>query len=751
MRRLLFALLLAVSGAAGAGPFSIAVPAGGGGGSGTVSPGTAGQAATYSSNGNTVVGTNPTYPNVVDPTNTPFGADRTGATDSTAAINSAASTQIGGAYPTVQLPTGTFSISNSITLQGGQCLQGAGDHSTFLHISSNFSASATGVIVMTGNETSSPCLHDIGFIFDQPPGLTGATTAAQASGTTITVNFAVPVGYIINDATTGTAVPFQTVVTAVSGTNPYTLTLSSTVTGVLSGDTINANPARANATALSTPCNVGSGGQICQYPPVVYDVAANRPLIYNLYYAGAWGGLDFTGGGVQNIVPWVEKIWSGALSYNIRMDGGQDFSHINGFHVYQFGWAGNDSANAWHDGSTYCAQVGREDTANWEDITCFDSVFNITANANNSEGASKYVNISLDGNPSQLVVAGGFDNQFVNLNKSGSGNTCPLNITAGLTEIMQPNWQPSGTSAYVCVPGGTLKIFGGTLAPANGGINSFLVNGGFLDLEAVALNLPSTITAPAISQTSGSLIVRNLTCHPGTSGTFLGIASDNNGNAISGIVCPGYGTSPPTGSLTGSYQTPDSSRPVGNSAAAIPTYPTLYLEQLAGATNNKIWQFNVGGNGTVLHCALTSDAWASGTDWCTITRSALGLIDIGVGNTTDNPTIHFNTSNTISYGGPISESKDIQSTGTKFTATGCSNSATVGGATAGQYTSGTGGACTVVITLPTTTNAYACSASDTTTPADMQVMSASTTTSATITGTTVSGDVIKFSCTAGAY
>jgi hypothetical protein len=93
----------------------------------------------------------------------------------------------------------------------------------------------------------------------------------------------------------------------------------------------------------------------------------------------------------------------------------------------------------------------------------------------------------------------------------------------------------------------------------------------------------------------------------------------------------------------------------------------------------------------------------------------------------------------------------VQSAGTKFTASGCSNSATVGGASAGQYTSGTTGTCTVTITMgdtDTATNGWACFANDLTTVADTQKQSASTTTTATITGTTVSGDVINFGCTA---
>lgn len=89
--------------------------------------------------------------------------------------------------------------------------------------------------------------------------------------------------------------------------------------------------------------------------------------------------------------------------------------------------------------------------------------------------------------------------------------------------------------------------------------------------------------------------------------------------------------------------------------------------------------------------------------------------------------------------------------GTKFTTTGCSVSATTGGANAGTYTSGTTGACAVVITIngatgATAPNGWACYASDRTTPADLITQTASTATTATLSGVTVSGDVISFGC-----
>lgn len=93
--------------------------------------------------------------------------------------------------------------------------------------------------------------------------------------------------------------------------------------------------------------------------------------------------------------------------------------------------------------------------------------------------------------------------------------------------------------------------------------------------------------------------------------------------------------------------------------------------------------------------------------------------------------------------------------GTKFTASGCSNGTTLGGATAGTLLSGTTGTCTIVITMNgatglTATNGWICDALDrTTVPAlftGLMMQTATSATTATISGTTVSGDLIAFKC-----
>lgn len=124
------------------------------------------------------------------------------------------------------------------------------------------------------------------------------------------------------------------------------------------------------------------------------------------------------------------------------------------------------------------------------------------------------------------------------------------------------------------------------------------------------------------------------------------------------------------------------------------------------------------------------------------------------GSTAMGMTVGANFVTNILQGKPISLKGLPVITGSTFIASGCSNSTLVGGASAGSYTSGTTGTCTVIVTMgnngngsaSAASNGLVCSVWDVTTPADLQNMTASTTTTATFSGTTLSGDVIKFAC-----
>ncbi len=119
-----------------------------------------------------------------------------------------------------------------------------------------------------------------------------------------------------------------------------------------------------------------------------------------------------------------------------------------------------------------------------------------------------------------------------------------------------------------------------------------------------------------------------------------------------------------------------------------------------------------------------------------------GLLRLGTGTTAGTTSA---TTDGVYAGGAF----EVQ--GSTFTASGCSNGTLVGGASAGSYKSGTSGTCTVTVTMGnsiTAPNGWGCSVWDTTTTADAQQETTYSQTTVTFSGTTVSGDVIVFACTA---
>lgn len=96
-----------------------------------------------------------------------FGADPTGAADSTAAINAAIATGKG-----VYLPAGTYLITNTLSSPYSSCIFGDGPHASIIHVTSAFSPSATAVISLANTSITGaavgPCVHDLQVKFDQP-------------------------------------------------------------------------------------------------------------------------------------------------------------------------------------------------------------------------------------------------------------------------------------------------------------------------------------------------------------------------------------------------------------------------------------------------------------------------------------------------------------------------------------------------------------------------------------------------------
>lgn len=220
---------------------------------------------------------------------------------------------------------------------------------------------------------------------------------------------------------------------------------------------------------------------------------------------------------------------------------------------------------------------------------------------------------------------------------------------------------------------------------------------------------------------------------------------------------PRFGFTASTGdtSLTAGTESPDVYFNLGQTRqhASNTAITTQRDYRITGSTHS----FVTAGGTITNAAAFAVDGPDSGGTNATITNSsgfyvpttALSNVTNGYGLNVAAPTGATGINYAGQFTGNVGVAGGIISNGTKFTASGCSNSATVGGATAGTYTSGTTGTCTVVITMgnsATAPNGWDCNADDRTTVSDIINTIASTTTTATLAGTTVTGDVIGFHC-----
>lgn len=195
--------------------------------------------------------------------------------------------------------------------------------------------------------------------------------------------------------------------------------------------------------------------------------------------------------------------------------------------------------------------------------------------------------------------------------------------------------------------------------------------------------------------------------------------------------------------------------------------PQLFFRETDAGTDQKLWGFDVNSN---LFCLKTfTDAGGGGANvFCETRGAGVNPTTIAFGSGA-NPAYSFIGTGTATFGGAlvaatitltnytlngvIFKYPTQQSTGTKFTTTGCSVSATTGGGSAGIFTLGAN-TCTVIITMngatgATATNGWTCQAHDRTAPTILiggETTSTATTASIAIPAGAGATDVIGFSC-----
>lgn len=220
------------------------------------------------------------------------------------------------------------------------------------------------------------------------------------------------------------------------------------------------------------------------------------------------------------------------------------------------------------------------------------------------------------------------------------------------------------------------------------------------------------------------------------------------------------GTTSISGRITANGFVPSNSSVLTN-GMYLPAANTLGFSTNSGlrVSIDAVGQVAIGGVTAAYSLDVSKGVGLTGTarffDQTATTGTTLVTITPGAAQTAASVTLANGGSETIAGTLAVSGSKttspSFQSLGTTYTLSTntCSGTSLVGGATAGTFVSGTTGTCTVVVTMGSSATAptgWQCTATDRTTPADLIGQTASSATTATLSGTTLASDVISFSC-----
>jgi hypothetical protein len=356
------------------------------------------------------------------------------------------------------------------------------------------------------------------------------------------------------------------------------------------------------------------------------------------------------------------------------------------------------------------------------------------------------------------------------------------NVTAAVTGRIEFNGgyivSPSGTGPAVDLESSSgIDVTNIEFGPEGTAANWILLNG--TTASSVTNNSLQGVTTKAITLigSSGNSIVGNQITGSSAS-SLINLTSTSLNNALSANTLSGTattGTTVDAGSLgnSGISTTNAGSGITTNISTAATFYERILGTDSNGAPEMLLSNTNSAGypqlgfqNNTDAGTATVTGGFFLGgstiaspftnTLWMYNTRGGLylrgnGAITINA-NTTATPAI---TDLGVANTHLVQAGYGFQSTGTKFTTTGCSISSTTGGGTAGTFTLGAN-SCTAVITMngatgATATNGWSCQAHDRTAPTILiggESSSTTTTASFTIPAGAGATDVISFGCTA---
>ena len=474
-----------------------------------------------------------------------FNADASGATDSSAAFIAAAAAQTQGSIRDVQVPAGSYLISNPITVgstTSSQCFVGQGWSSQII-VGPGFNTSALGVFLPTPNTASNvqPCIKNMRITFQQPNDLTTTSTGTNISGQN-TINLAsvagITTGMVVNDATDPNAVPNTSnnkqlatpTVTLIVGN---TITISVNLSGTISaGHVIAFAQPRANFKTLSQGCSTTPGSAYCKYPWAVYSASqTNDVLLDNVIIESAWNGVYIRGSTFH-----IGSLKVGALNVGLDIDNCYNFPQIGDYLFWAFGinQTNNQAALSilYYDGNNIAANLGRTDGLAADSLQTWAGQIILTSTW--TFGSIRQ--LMLDGANADISILSAANKGFVlisNMYSSKPAQTygAPVYInpvSTFLTDISNINIISASpyNSAFVAVNGLTILSSGVMSDIQQANIPMIKLQGGQLKLSNLSLDANPSRTDTYITQTGGVLQMGSnidFTTAPGTGGTGLSV------------------------------------------------------------------------------------------------------------------------------------------------------------------------------------------------------------------------------------
>ena len=484
-----------------------------------------------------------------------FGADPTGATESSAAFNAACATNKGSVYA----PAGTYKLSNPVTVGPSttvsQELYGDG-WGTVLSVGPDFSSSANGVILLGRSyglaNIVRHAIRNLQIQFKQPPDFVTTTTAATAiHGTTLTVanTSGIVVGQYVWDNTSPNAIVdsgfnFFPQVQSIAG-NVVTLTQGTQGT-VASGDSIGFGANRSQFMPLSSSPTLAPGTGGVRYPWAIYANLSHNLLIDKVMIGGAWNGVY-----IRNNTWTIGELFFGGYSVGLDIDQCYNFPSLSVYqsHIGFSASGGTATQCAYYDGSTIAANLGN--TPGWyECIQAWCSKVVLTSAWNGGH----FGNLEMDGNHADFIANGSSQgitttqiSMFYSTKGQGEGANSAIIINGPPVVIDMISMTYAGSSNAILVQSGGLVLRGGYLWNGTNAVHSMIYQmGGSLDISGMRFDANSGRTDIYIRSDAGTFRMQNsnFIVAPGAGATGL-VMTDSTFSCVLNVNFNGWGFTQP--------------------------------------------------------------------------------------------------------------------------------------------------------------------------------------------------------------